>query len=59
VTGRSIASWIEQMGEDEDARRLGVDGDRLAAESDERIDAWNQLGRGLCRRFLETAAARQ
>jgi GMP synthase-like glutamine amidotransferase len=56
VTRESIASWVAQAGDDEDARRLEVVPERLLAESDQRIAAWNRLGRDLCGRFLDAAA---
>jgi GMP synthase-like glutamine amidotransferase len=59
VTRESIASWVAQAGEDgdEDARRLEVVPERLLAECDRKIAAWNRLGRDLCGRFLDAAAA--
>jgi GMP synthase-like glutamine amidotransferase len=57
VTRESIARWLAQSADDGDARRLELVPERLLAESDERIAAWNEFGRGLCRRFLDAAAA--
>jgi hypothetical protein len=34
--------------------RLGIDPDALRAETEEKIADWNQLGRELCGRFLDT-----
>jgi GMP synthase-like glutamine amidotransferase len=58
VTLDSIAAWLAESDDDEDRRRRGVDPERLLAESDRRIGAWNELGRELSARFLEAAAAR-
>ena len=52
VTREQIRSWLETDGFNE-----GVDVDRVATESDERIAEWNRLGSELCEAFLETAAA--
>jgi GMP synthase (glutamine-hydrolysing) len=57
VSAPQAAEWIEEYHVDPDAVRIGVDPRHLAAESAERIGAWNELGRGLCGRFLEAAAA--
>ncbi len=51
-------SWAVNYAVDEDAVRIGIDSDALSAEILERIGEWNVLGRGLCGRFLEAAAAR-
>ncbi len=50
-------AWIEAYGSDPDALALGVDPDGLRAQSAEAMEGWNELGRGLCRRFLEASAA--
>lgn len=50
VTRAQIASWLDTDGFNE-----GVDVARIAAESDERIEAWNGLGALLCQLFLEAA----
>jgi len=43
---------------DEDAVAMGLDPGRLRREAQGKIAAWNDLGRGLCARFLAVAAAR-
>jgi GMP synthase (glutamine-hydrolysing) len=53
VTAADLSHWIDDYKEDEDAVRIGVDPDALRAETDEKIGAWNQLGRELCGRFLD------
>jgi GMP synthase (glutamine-hydrolysing) len=50
-------SWIEEWRESEDSARLGPDPDALRAETDDKIGAWNELGRELCGRFLDAVAA--
>jgi GMP synthase-like glutamine amidotransferase len=52
VTREQIQSWLETDGFNE-----GVDVERVAAESDERIEEWNRIGAALCGAFLEEAAA--
>ena len=49
VTLAQVESWIDE--EDD----LPVDAAALLAETRERIGAWNELGRGLCAGFVETA----
>lgn len=56
VTEADAVSWAVNYGVDEDAVRIGVDPDRLRAETLERIGTWNAQGRALCGRFLEAAA---
>ena len=51
VTRGQIQSWLETDGFNE-----GVDVQRVAEESDERIAEWNRIGAALCGAFLETAA---
>ena len=56
VTRQSIDAWLDDYRSDPDAVRTGLDPESLRAETDRKIDSWNDLGRGLCARFLETAA---
>jgi GMP synthase-like glutamine amidotransferase len=58
VSQRDALSWIADYGSDPDAVAAGVDPDALAAETREKIGAWNEVGRALCARFLELAATR-
>jgi GMP synthase-like glutamine amidotransferase len=51
------AKWIDDWRQDEDAIRVGLDADALRAQTRERIEAWNQLGRELCGRFLDQVGA--
>jgi GMP synthase (glutamine-hydrolysing) len=55
VTPDTLDSWIDDYDSDEDAVRLGLDPERLREESAGRIEAWNELGRGISRRFLREA----
>ncbi len=47
VTGEDFESWLDTSA---DAPR---NGDALRAQTRERIAGWNDLGRGLCERFLQ------
>jgi GMP synthase (glutamine-hydrolysing) len=58
VTAAGAAHWIRHFDTDEDAVRTGLDPEAFAAETRNRIDAWNHLGRDLCTRFLETVGGR-
>jgi GMP synthase (glutamine-hydrolysing) len=51
VTRPMIEAWIA-----EDADELSMPPAELLAQTNERIGGWNELGRGLCRAFLATAA---
>ena len=59
VSAADAAHWIDDYKADPDAVRIGVDPVALGAQTSERIDAWNALGRGLCERFLARAAQLQ
>jgi GMP synthase-like glutamine amidotransferase len=56
VTGAIVAAWLDDYEKDPDAVRIGLDPEAVRAESEGRMEAWNELGRGLCTRFLEAAA---
>lgn len=49
--------WTADYRSDPDAVAIGVDPEALAAETREKIGAWNEIGRALCTRFLELADA--
>lgn len=51
----SAEKWIRGYRSDADAVAMGLDSETLLAESDPRLDAWNELGRGLGARFLDAA----
>jgi GMP synthase (glutamine-hydrolysing) len=55
VTQQVLGSWIDDYDSDEDALRIGLDPEALRAESELRIGAWNELGRGIAGRFLREA----
>jgi GMP synthase-like glutamine amidotransferase len=56
VRATDALGWIRDYATtDPDAIRLGVDQEALRAQTRERIAAWNELGRGLCGRFLAAA----
>jgi GMP synthase (glutamine-hydrolysing) len=51
VDAATVAGWIRDYGAD-----AGIDERALAAESERELPRWNELGRGLCDRFLAQAA---
>jgi GMP synthase (glutamine-hydrolysing) len=53
VDAEVAEKWIADYRSDEDAIRIGLDPSALRARTRDRIDAWNDLGRGLSTRFLE------
>jgi GMP synthase-like glutamine amidotransferase len=55
VSATDARDWIEDYRSDEDAVAIGVDPVALRAETEAKIGAFNQLGRDLCRRWLEVA----
>jgi GMP synthase-like glutamine amidotransferase len=57
VTDAHFQYWLDHYTMDEDAVRVGIDPDAIARESAGRMQSWHELGRGLCARFLEAAAA--
>jgi GMP synthase-like glutamine amidotransferase len=50
VTLQQVQSWVE-----EEKKELRVDADELLAETRDRIEAWNTLGRDLCAGFIDAA----
>jgi GMP synthase (glutamine-hydrolysing) len=58
VSAADALCWIEDYESDEDAVRIGIDPTALAIETEAKIGAFNDLGRDLCRRWLDLAAAR-
>lgn len=58
VSRADARAWIDDYESDEDAVRIGLDPEGLRRRTDDAIDAWNDLGRGLCERFLAAAATR-
>jgi GMP synthase-like glutamine amidotransferase len=57
VSSADLFHWADDYASDPDAVRIGIDPERLRAESEPRVDAWNALGREFCVRFVELAAA--
>lgn len=55
VSAKDLFHWAADYAADPDAVRIGIDPDELRAVSEPRVDAWNQLGRDFCARFLEAA----
>lgn len=53
VSRADALHWVDDYEADPDAVRIGIDPAALGAETAEKIDAFNELGRDLCRRWLE------
>ena len=58
VTRRTLERWIDSDEGRREARAAGVDLDAVRAATDRHIARWNELGRGICGRFLEVADGR-
>ena len=56
VSPADVRRWIENFHTDPDA--AGLDPAAVLAESEPRLEAWNELGRALCARFLDAADGR-
>ncbi len=56
VTSADFAAWIDHERDPEERERLGLEPDELRIRTRAQIAGWNQLGRELCRRFLDAAA---
>lgn len=57
VSAADAQHWIEDFRSDPDAVAIGVEPVALGAETEQKIGAFNQLGRGICRRWLALAEA--
>ena len=57
VTRTDLGTWLDDYAKDEDAVRVGIDPDALRAETKSKIGAWNEVGRGICERFLRLGLA--
>jgi GMP synthase (glutamine-hydrolysing) len=55
VSAADARHWIDDYRADPDAVRIGIDPVALGAETERKIGAFNQLGRDLCRRWIEFA----
>lgn len=53
VTKSDAIAWTERFEEDSTAVAIGLEPVALTKQINERIGAWNELGRELCGRFLE------
>ena len=58
VSHADALHWIDDYRSDPDAIRIGLDPAALRAEPEPKLEAWNELGRELCTRFLAVAASR-
>ena len=56
VSQAAVEMWLDAASDGEDAREAGLDADATRARTAREIAGWNQLGRGLCSRFLDLAA---
>jgi GMP synthase-like glutamine amidotransferase len=52
VTRADVGRWLDDYRSDPDAVRIGLDPEALRTETDRKIDAWTEIGRSLCARFL-------
>jgi GMP synthase (glutamine-hydrolysing) len=59
VSAADALHWTVDYESDSDAVRIGIDPGALALEIEAKIGAFNELGRDICRRWLETAAGRR
>jgi GMP synthase (glutamine-hydrolysing) len=57
VTKEDALHWTADFEGDADAVRIGVDPTALALEIEAKIGAFNELGRGICGRWLDLARA--
>lgn len=55
VSAADARLWIEDYRADPDAVRIGIDPAALGPETEQKIGAFNQLGWGLCSRWLRIA----
>lgn len=55
VSAADARHWIDDYRADPDAVRIGIDPAALGPETEQKIGAFNQLGRELCSRWLRTA----
>jgi GMP synthase (glutamine-hydrolysing) len=58
VSAADALAWTDGYEVDADAVEIGLDAEALHLETEAKIAAFNQLGRDLCRRWLEFAARR-
>jgi GMP synthase (glutamine-hydrolysing) len=53
VSREDVDLWIDDYRSDPDAVRIGLDPEALREQTHAAIDAWNELGRALCERFVD------
>jgi GMP synthase-like glutamine amidotransferase len=56
VSAADAESWIDDYRSDEDAVRIGVDPEALRRETRAAIGGWNEVGRAICKRFLDSVS---
>ncbi len=56
VASAQVNAWLDGWDNDEDAVTIGLDAEGMRRETHARLDDWNELGRGIARRFLAEAA---
>jgi GMP synthase-like glutamine amidotransferase len=56
VSRTDASHWIDDYEADPDAVRIGIDPSALGPETERKIDAFNELGRDLCRRWLDVSS---
>jgi GMP synthase-like glutamine amidotransferase len=59
VTAQDADAWINDDRDKEDAAWIVADFDELRERTRVAMGPWNELGRGLCGRFLDVAATRE
>jgi GMP synthase-like glutamine amidotransferase len=55
VTAADVNRWLDTYESDEDAVRIGLDPEALRGETTPLLPEWNELGRGIAKRFLTRA----
>jgi GMP synthase-like glutamine amidotransferase len=56
VTQADVNTWIDGWHDSEETAGSDLDPEALRSQTNERISAWNEIGRDLCGRFLDAAA---
>jgi GMP synthase-like glutamine amidotransferase len=56
ATSATIAGWVADYRSDDDAVHAQLDWEALLTETERQIGYWNELGAGICMRFLHRAA---
>lgn len=59
ATEHDFRRWLAQESDSESARSLGTDVEELAEETVERLATWQEIGQGICERFLEVVRTAQ